>query len=627
MGALARQMTRLASEHPSGGIEDIAITPDEAVITGWVANPSRRTVRRVHILIPGRAPVTATLTTAEPAVLRWQATVVRHGLPEGGLTIRAVAEYASRRKRVVATAEAQLHGELLIGRMDEPDSGATNRSSALAVRGWARLGHVDHVTIEVGAVVARARMMAEPRPDIADVLPDPDAPLAGWDALVPIVAEPGDELRVRATAATADGERTLGEGSITYDPYVRPIADPARLELLRQRNEDHVPRGIDRLRVLVVAHHLGLGGAQLYLQELLRLLREGHRITVLASADGELRDQLEAWGVEVQIVAHPPTAGEDYEQWIRQMLGLVGPVAPGIVIANTAVSYWGVDLAVRMNRPAVWVIHESFPVEVLTALAIPADADVHVRERFMAAFSEASRCVFVADATAALFADLIPAGRSMRIDYGLDLTAVPAPLPVADRAALRERLGLPREKTVLLCVGRYEARKAQGLLTAVFARVADEFPETVLALVGDFPSTYSQGVDRVIGRLKLQDRVFRIPLTRDVEDWYAAADAFVLASDVESLPRTLLEAMAQGLPVIAARVFGIPELITDGQDGYLFEPSSARSLEDALRRFLNASQAERGSISEEGRRVIRDTRSSQSYAGEFAALMAELARE
>ena len=58
----------------------------------------------------------------------------------------------------------------------------------------------------------------------------------------------------------------------------------------------------------------------------------------------------------------------------------------------------------------------------------------------------------------------------------------------------------------------------------------------------------------------------------DTYPWYRAADLLVSASDIESLPRSVLEAMCFRVPVLATSIFGLPELISDGETGFLFEP-------------------------------------------------------
>ena len=77
-----------------------------------------------------------------------------------------------------------------------------------------------------------------------------------------------------------------------------------------------------------------------------------------------------------------------------------------------------------------------------------------------------------------------------------------------------------------------------------------------------------------------------VPVVKDTYQWYAVADLFVLPSDLESLPRSVLEAMAFGVPVAAARAFGLPELIDDGRTGYLCEPRDLVALSEMLEQGL-----------------------------------------
>ena len=120
------------------------------------------------------------------------------------------------------------------------------------------------------------------------------------------------------------------------------------------------------------------------------------------------------------------------------------------------------------------------------------------------------------------------------------------------------------------------------------------------------------------------DRIRLHKVTPDVYDWYAAADAFILASDVESLPRSMMEAMAfEAVPIVSA-VFGVPELLTDGETGILFQPSSESSVEDALRRYLSLEPSARERLAVRGRELIEKERSSQRYAAEVRQLIDRL---
>ena len=74
------------------------------------------------------------------------------------------------------------------------------------------------------------------------------------------------------------------------------------------------------------------------------------------------------------------------------------------------------------------------------------------------------------------------------------------------------------------------------------------------------------------------------------------SDLLVCASDVESLPRTVLEAMAWELPVLATAVYGLPELIDDGETGWLCAPRDVDALADGLRRALTTEPQQRQEV-------------------------------
>ena len=163
------------------------------------------------------------------------------------------------------------------------------------------------------------------------------------------------------------------------------------------------------------------------------------------------------------------------------------------------------------------------------------------------------------------------------------------------------------------------------MLAAAFARVADEHPRAVMAMVGDQPGPFSEGLHALVRNFGLDRRVRLVPLTPEIDDWYLAADAFIVASDVESLPRSMLEAMAFGRPVASTAVFGIPELVEDGINGLLFDPASVASAAGVLARFLGMPRERRQAIGEAGRLTVEANRSSSLYAGHYTKLFAALA--
>jgi glycosyltransferase involved in cell wall biosynthesis len=342
--------------------------------------------------------------------------------------------------------------------------------------------------------------------------------------------------------------------------------------------------------------------------------------TVLSNADGVLRDELEQWGARVHVVGPVARTGADYEQRMLELALVSNLTSANVAIANTAGSFWMVDLAERLRLPNLWALHESFRLDRFVVEGL-GGVDDHVHDRFVGAFASAAAVIFEADATAQLFDHLIPAGRSRRIDYGIDVARIEAFRAEHDRAASRHAKGYTDDDVILLCLGTFEPRKAQGALCAAFARVADRFPEASLALVGDTGTPYSRALHEIVDRLGLSDRVSLVPVTPDIDDWYHIADGFVLASDVESLPRSMLEVMAFEVPVLGAAVFGVPELVTDGVHGMLFEPRCLASLTAVLDRFLTLGTSQRQELGRRARERVIPGRDSRGYAAEYRALI------
>ncbi|MEK8030675.1 glycosyltransferase family 4 protein [Ideonella sp. DXS29W] len=146
----------------------------------------------------------------------------------------------------------------------------------------------------------------------------------------------------------------------------------------------------------------------------------------------------------------------------------------------------------------------------------------------------------------------------------------------------------PSSAPRLVCVGRLCEQKGQLLLVDAAAQLAAEGLPFELVLAGD--GEMRPDVEAAIRRHHLADRV-RITgwiSSAQVRDELAAARAMVLPSFAEGLPVVIMEAMAVGRPVLTTYVAGIPELVRDGVDGWLFEAGSPEAAARAMRACLAA---------------------------------------
>lgn len=163
----------------------------------------------------------------------------------------------------------------------------------------------------------------------------------------------------------------------------------------------------------------------------------------------------------------------------------------------------------------------------------------------------------------------------------------------------------PRE-FALLCVGRLTPAKGQHLLLEVIAALRDGGEQVRLHLAGDGPDRAS--LERHAQALGIHHSVeFHGAINHDqVRTLYAHCDAFVLPSFAEGIPVVLMEAMAAGLPCVSTRIAGIPELIVDGESGFLASPSSLDELTGRLRQLLHDPQLRKRLAANGRRRVCED---------------------
>lgn len=150
--------------------------------------------------------------------------------------------------------------------------------------------------------------------------------------------------------------------------------------------------------------------------------------------------------------------------------------------------------------------------------------------------------------------------------------------------AVKTSLGLPPSARLIGSVGRLEPVKGHAYLLEAFAALAPRFTDLYLALAGEgelLPQLRSRA--RSEG---LADRILFLGWRDDIPGLLQAFDLFVLPSLNEGMGRALVEAMAAGLPIVAARAGGVPEVLAEGEAGLLVEAGSALALARGIETLL-----------------------------------------
>jgi D-inositol-3-phosphate glycosyltransferase len=539
------------------------------------------------------------------------------------------------------------------GWIDSPNSQDPIKRAPLNVIGWALAaeGPIAEVEIRVNGEPAGLARLGIPTPTLAHVRESDFAGVAGFEHLVDLSRVPAGvrEVTIEARITDLSGtHRTTISRSCGFidpgEPTMAPVAaDPdkqARRRTERQARiaESRASRFISEpdtargaLNLLAVTHELGLGGGQLWLYEFLERSGAGrdYECTVFAQKGGALHGDLNDLGIDVHVTSSFPVDDADsYEGRIREAATMARNWGVNAVLANTMFSFPGADLAARLKLPCVWAIHESFPPSIYWSLAYPPEGvDPLVRSRVEELLASTPAVVFEAEATRVLYLESVPSDHALVVPYGINTAEIERYLATVTRDEARCDHDLAPEQRVLLVMGTTEPRKAQIVLAEAFAQVAVDHPEALLVFVGDTGTAYARSLRDFIDSTVVAGQIRLEPVTSDTYSWYRAADVLVSCSDLESLPRSFLEAMCFGLPVAGASVFGIPELIRDGRTGFLFRPRDLRATVDALRRVLECDSSELLTIANAARAQGLKHYDSAGYVQSLLALLNEQAGE
>ncbi len=186
-----------------------------------------------------------------------------------------------------------------------------------------------------------------------------------------------------------------------------------------------------------------------------------------------------------------------------------------------------------------------------------------------------------------------------------------------DKAEARAALGLDKAAKLLVCISRLDPEKGIDVLIDAFSLVKEKDVQLIIAGWG----TEEENLKKRVERLGLQDRVRfagNVP-HGEVPEWLNAADLFVIASRNEGYPNALVEAMACGLPIVATRVGGVPEIVTSPDIGLMVEAENPQATANAISRAL-AKNWDRDMLSR-----VAHRRRWENVAGDMAARIAEAA--
>jgi len=172
----------------------------------------------------------------------------------------------------------------------------------------------------------------------------------------------------------------------------------------------------------------------------------------------------------------------------------------------------------------------------------------------------------------------------------------------------------------ILFVGGLEKVKGVKYLIKAFSKVKQEFPQFKLVIIGK--GSEKENLESEIRSLNIEDKVkFKGRLSlEETKNIMKNCYCLVLPSLSEGLGRVLMESMALGKPVVASRVGGIPDLIKDNENGFLFEKGNSNELAEKLRILLNNRNLTI-KMGQKGREFVRVNFSNEKYIKSYISMI------
>ncbi len=189
------------------------------------------------------------------------------------------------------------------------------------------------------------------------------------------------------------------------------------------------------------------------------------------------------------------------------------------------------------------------------------------------------------------------------VHYGLGKEAAGNPKRAEE---IRRRFGLGSDTVLVGMVASLSEGKRQDLLVRAAKRISRSHPQCRFLLVG-VPGQvkYAEKIRRMIEALDLERQVIMAGFLEDIPSVMLALDLLVLPSNNEAFGIVLLEAMANGRPIVGSRSGAIPEIVRHGENGLLFTPGDPESLAEEILRLIRSREA-RVAMGEQGKRIFHD---------------------
>lgn len=320
------------------------------------------------------------------------------------------------------------------------------------------------------------------------------------------------------------------------------------------------------MKIIQIMPEFGLAGAEIMCENLTYELKNmGHDVIVISMYDyhSAITDRLEE--NKIKVIYLNKKSGLDLSM-ITKMISVFRNEKPEVIHTHR------------------YVMQYAIPAAIITGIK----HRVHTVHNV--AKMENSKPARVLNSFFFRFANVTPVALSNEIqktiveEYKLEKTSIPVVLNGINLSKCIKKQSYELQDEIrILHIGRFSNQKNHKGLIEAFILIHEQFPNARLELIGD-----GENRDKILGQIKknkLEQSIRILGQQNNVFDYLNNADIFVLPSNYEGIPMTLIEAMATGLPIVATNVGGIPDMLMNAEDAFVVN-NNVTELAEAVEKLL-----------------------------------------
>jgi glycosyltransferase involved in cell wall biosynthesis len=322
------------------------------------------------------------------------------------------------------------------------------------------------------------------------------------------------------------------------------------------------------MRILHTEWSDGLGGQEKrILAEVHGLAEKGHYIAVVCRDHAKIKNEAVKLGIDVHTL--PLRKSYDIKSIVR-LAALMKNNKFDIVNTHSGVDSWIGGIAAKFANVSLLVRtrHLNIPLKRNLFNFIHYLPDVYITCGENMRNNLVTKCGF-------------PESRVVSIPTGVS----PDFFNVKKNMESRSKYGLDINSTVIVNVGILRSVKGHEVTFNAVKMVVESVPAAKFLIVGDGPR--KEALEKAVRDLGISEYVIFTGYVEDIPEVYSISDVAVLSSWSEGLPQSLLQAMAAGVPVVATKVGGVPEVVINEKTGLLIEPGDHKALAKCIIKILN----------------------------------------